>query len=270
MPKYNISASIVSYGGFDDVKKCVESLIAYTKNSNLTIYIIDNNSVDDTPQKLASEYQNVENVNLMLLSKNIGFGKGHNSCIQNLTSDFHAVVNPDIIIDTDVLTALADFLNNNKECSIVTPKLKFLNGETQYVAKRKPSLMALLSRQLPFKFLKKYEDYYLMRDMDLDKITEVQFCSGCFFMMPTKHFKQIQGFDKSYFMYVEDADITQKALQVGTAYFNPECYVYHAWNRQTKRSIKHFFMQIKSMMIYFKKWGFCIGLKNYAKQKERG
>ncbi|MEG2054480.1 MAG: glycosyl transferase family 2, partial [Oscillospiraceae bacterium] len=143
-------------------------------------------------------------------------------------------------------------------------RLMFPNGKEQFVAKRKPNFMGLVARQLPFGFLKKYEDYYLMKDKDLLTPTDVQFVSGCFFMMPTKIMAEIGGFDEKYFMYVEDADITQKALLKGRAVYNPEVYVFHSWNRQARKIGKAFFMQIKSMARYFKKWGFSLGLNKHV------
>ena len=67
---------------------------------------------------------------------------------------------------------------------------------------------------------------------------------------------QIGGFDEGYFMYVEDADITQKARQRGLVYYLPQCTAYHAWHRAPNKSLKPFWMQLKSMGRYFCKWGF--------------
>lgn len=264
MAAVKVSASIVSYGGFDDVVQCVESLLENTKGSDLEIYLIDNASPDGTGARLYEKYNGYENITVIQNEKNLGYGKGHNACLPMIKSDVHFVVNPDIKIDTDALSQTAQWLMRNTDVSIVTPRLLFLNGDVQNIAKRTPSVMALFARQLPFKFLKKYENYYLMLDKDLTVPTEVQFCSGCFFAMPASVFKKIGGFDEKYFMYVEDADITRKAMAEGKAMYLPQVYVYHAWNRKTRRSAKHFFMQIKSMLRYFKKWGFRWGFKDYC------
>lgn len=265
MSAVKVSASIVSYGGFDDVVRCVESLLEYTTGCDVEIYLIDNASPDATGARLAEKYAGCDNITVILNEKNLGYGGGHNKCLPLIKSDYHFVVNPDIKIDTDVLSGMAGWLAEHPETAIATPRLLFLNGEIQNIAKRRPTVMALLARQLPFGFLKKYENYYLMLDKSLTEPTEVQFCSGCFFAMPTAVFKKIGGFDEKYFMYVEDADITRKAMAEGKAMYLPQFFVYHAWNRKTRRSAKHFFMQIKSMLRYFKKWGFRWGFKDYCR-----
>ena len=85
---------------------------------------------------------------------------------------------------------------------------------------------------------------------------EIEFCTGCFFVMRTEAFRRMGGFDEGYFMYVEDADITRKAQEYGKVMYVPEAHVYHAWHRDTKKKWKNFWMQIRSMLRYWRKWGF--------------
>ena len=58
-----------------------------------------------------------------------------------------------------------------------------------------------------------------------------------------------------YFMYVEDADLTQKVLQKGTVWLAPQFSAIHAWHRAPMRDAGKFKMQLVSMGRYFKKWG---------------
>ena len=74
--------------------------------------------------------------------------------------------------------------------------------------------------------------------------------------MRTAVFKAIGGFDEKYFMYVEDADITQKARRKGLVYYLPQFTACHAWHRAPQKSFKPFLQQLKSMGRYFCKWGF--------------
>ncbi len=72
----------------------------------------------------------------------------------------------------------------------------------------------------------------------------------------TKEFKAVGGFDENYFMYVEDADLTQKMRTTGKAYLVPQYTAIHAWHRAAHRSLKPAFWQTRSLLRYFSKWGF--------------
>ncbi|MEG2769347.1 MAG: glycosyltransferase, partial [Oscillospiraceae bacterium] len=65
-----ITASIVCYGGFEDVQKCVDSLLACTQKYPLRLYIIDNLSPDDTAQRLKKAYGENSQITLLFNEKN--------------------------------------------------------------------------------------------------------------------------------------------------------------------------------------------------------
>ena len=249
-----LSASVVMYGGEDEVKRCLNSLAAYTKDTP-ALYLVDNASPGGALERLQATGLPAE-VQVLPQSKNLGYGGGHNTVLPLLDSRYHAVVNPDIEVHSDVLGAMADWMDKHPEAVMTTPKLLFPDGRVQNIAKRRPALLPLLARQLHLGFLKKHEDHYLMLDEDLSVPTEVEFCSGSFFVIRTEVLRKIGGFDEGYFMYVEDADITQKARQCGKAFFLPEVQVTHAWHRAAHRRPRQFWWQLRSMGRYFRKWGF--------------
>ena len=114
-----------------------------------------------------------------------------------------------------------------------------------------------INRQLPaLRFWAKYNDRYLMADKDLTKPTEIEFCTGSFSAVDTAAFKAVGGFDEGYFMYVEDADLTQKMRTRGKAFLVPQYTAIHAWHRAAHRSLKPFLWQLRSLLRYFSKWGF--------------
>ncbi len=262
MADYTVSASIVLYNGFEEARSCIQSVLDATVGVPLQPFLIDNASPDGTGAKLQAAFGGSATV--ICSQENLGYGKGHNLCLDKLTSKYHAVINPDITLPGDVLTALCRFLDENPDVVMVTPQLRFPDGRVQQIAKRAPNLLALVARQTGGRFLTGYENYYLMLDRDLSQPQDVQFCSGCFFVIRTDVLRRFGGFDPAYFMYVEDADITRQAMQHGRVVYQPSVFVYHSWHRATRRSLKPFLQQVRSMLRYFGKWGFCIGFGKKA------
>lgn len=250
-----ISAAVVVYGGAAEAAKTLQSLADQTSEPDFVLYLVDNASPDGALETLR-EQGLPPCVQAIGLEQNKGFGAGHNAVLPLLQSRYHAVVNPDILLFDDALAAMADWMDAHPEVAIACPRLVYPDGREQHIAKRRPAFLPLLARQTKLGFLKKYEDHYLMLDADLSQPVDVEFCSGSFFMVRTEVFCKMGGFDEGYFMYVEDADITQKALQFGRAVYLPQITVAHAWHRAAHRQMRQFLWQLKSMGRYFRKWGF--------------
>lgn len=252
MSMHNVSACIVTYKNGDNVRETIKSLFDYTKGVNLTLYIVDNNSSDGCLSKLKAEFPSIVAIQN---SDNKGFGHGHNAVLPLLESDFHAVINPDIVIDRDVLTELSTYLSENEDIGMVTPKILFPDGTDQQLPKRDPSFFALFGRHLFQKKLRPVVEHYQMLDEDLSKPIDVEFATGCFFLMRTELYKQIQGFDTRWFLYYEDMDITRRARAIKRAVYYPYVHVYHAWERASSHKPKYFVILVLGMFKYFRKWG---------------
>ena len=249
-----ISACIVSYNGFDEVCTAVRSILAQCKGADLILYLVDNASPDGTGEKLAAEDFG-PCVQAICLPENKGFGAGHNAVLPLLDSDYHFVINPDITLREPVMENICAWLDEHPEAVMATPRMFFPDGREQILPKRKPNVLGLLARQgVPG--LKKFGDRYAMLDEDLSKPTPIEFCTGSFFCIRTETFRKIGGFDEGYFMYVEDADLTQKARREGLVYFLPQFSACHAWRRAPGRQLRPFIQQLRSMGRYFCKWGF--------------
>ena len=197
-------------------------------------------------------------VQVLCLPENVGFGRGHNAVLGKLHSSVHFILNPDIVLTGDILQPMAEWLLAQPGAAMATPQLHYPDGRLQHLPRRKPTPWLLLARQLAPKFggaFKKADDHYTMQDEDLTAPRRIEFCTGSFMAVRTDVLQKIGGFDPAYFMYVEDADLTQKVLREGTVWLAPQFHAVHAWHRAPMRDAGKFKMQLVSMGRYFKKWG---------------
>lgn len=254
--KTKVSACIVTYNGFETAAAAARSILQQTQSADLTLYLVDNASPDGCGQRLAETFAGEPRVRVILLPKNVGFGAGHNAVIGQLGSDYHAVINPDVLLREDAISRICAYLDSEPSVVMATPRLVWPDGRAQYTPKRRPTAMALLSRRLSWPVLRRYERHYLMLDRDLSQTQDIEFCAGCFFLVRTQAFRRAGGFDPDYFMYVEDADLTQKMLRLGRVVYWPGTSVVHAWNRAPSRDGSSARQQLRSMNRFFRKWGF--------------
>ena len=243
-----LSACIVVYNGCDEALKAAQTVLQYTRRHPLTLYLVDNASPDGSGARLeaavkggALSTQPGQKVEVRCRKENGGFGTGHNTVLPELTSDYHFILNPDIQLTADTLSDLADWMAEHPDAVMARPGLRFPDGRSQSLPLRRCALRPMVYRQLPFlKFWEKYNRAYLMEGEDLSAPVEIEFCTGSFSAVRTAEFKAVGGFDEHYFMYVEDADLTQKMRTTGKAYLVPQYTAIHAWHRAAHRSLKPF------------------------------
>ncbi len=248
-----VSACIVSYRCFQRCRDTVQSLLSHTKGCRLQLYIVDNCSGDGSFERLRELFPTVQ---VLQSGENLGYGGGNNLVLPLLQSEFHAVVNPDIELRDDLLTSLALYLREHPEVGTVTPRILNPDGTEQPLPKRDPFLLGLVGRRLFGRLLKKYTDRYTMADREFNGPTDIEFATGCFFMMRTGLFKELGGFDQqSFFMHFEDADISRRARQKLRLQYLPGFSAVHLWERDSAKHASSFMVMVKSMFRYFGKWG---------------
>jgi len=252
----DVSISIVTYNNGDIIRDTVINLINHLNNISYKIYLIDNNSRDETIDVLQELQDNYKNVCVIFNNDNLGFGSAHNKVINKINSSYHLVMNPDITIETSIIEDLTEYMNKNNEIGLLTPLIKFPDGSIQYSCRRKITFIDLLIRRFLPKFFKDRQDYHIMKDKSYSETFEVEFASGSFMFFRTEIYKEISGFDDNFFMYLEDADITRRVNQISKTVFFPYNYVIHKWERGSYKDLKLFIYHIRSLIYYFKKWGF--------------
>ena len=166
---------------------------------------------------------------------NAGYGAALNRAVLTADSDFSVVMNPDIVLEPDALTATVSTFGKYPQADLLTPC--FLeSGRAAHLCKRLPSLAALLLRRIPAAGLPKrwrsLRDRYEMRDLDPHQPKwDPALATGAFMAFRTEPVKRIGGFDESYFLYFEDFDLSIRLRRIGHLLYTPEIRLTHAGGR---------------------------------------
>ncbi len=219
------------------------------------IIVIDNNSSDNTAAlvKLAQEnYPGL--IEWLPQKKNRGFGAGHNRALSLMKSQYHAVVNPDIIVPQGALLEMIQYMDENSDIGLLTPKILFPDGRLQYLCKHHPTFRDLFIRLVFKTAFRKRQDWFEMRETGYNKPFAVEYASGSFMFFRTEVFLQIHGFDEAFFLYLEDADITRRVNEVSRTLFVPHIHVFHEWQRDQHKKLYYMWVNLKSWLLYHRKW----------------
>lgn len=248
-----VSAAIVTYNNEDKIEKTVDSILSATKNCELSFYISDNNSGDRTVALLEQKFPSLA---ILRNAENRGFGWAHNQVLPYLDSKYHAIINPDILLEEDALSELSSYLDEHEDVVMVTPKILNPDRTEQFLPRRRPRFRYLIGGRFE-RFggiFAKWRADYTMKNQNIQKPVEIEFCTGCFMLIRTEIFQKLGGFDDRFFMYFEDADLTRRAARYGKVQFLPQYSAVHIWERASSKNYKFFMIQLQSMFKYFFKW----------------
>ena len=254
-----LSVSIVSYHNYDDILKLLKSIEEYTdKSISKRIYIIDNGSSSteiSTVDRFKDDISKYGYVNYIDPKANIGFGKGHNYILGNLDSEYHAIVNPDILLKEDSFSKIINYMDNREDVGMVIPRLVDENGELQKAYREEVTIHDMFIRMFCPKLFPKRMNKVTLQDRNYDKEFQVPFGQGSFLVIKTDLFKRVNGFDDRFFMYMEDADLCKRVNKESKLMYYPGTEIIHKWEKGSHKSRNLFKYHLKSMIKYFIKWG---------------
>ncbi len=111
----DLSVVIVSYKSRSTIEDCLKSLHANLGDLAAEVWLVDNNSNDDTPGLVEQLFPSVQ---VLLNPANSGFAGGCNLAIPRCTGRHILLLNPDTITQPGTLPALAAFLEEHPQAGI--------------------------------------------------------------------------------------------------------------------------------------------------------
>ena len=207
---------IPNWNGIKSLEGCLDSLRA--QSIKIDIIVVENGSKDGSLELLRKKYPSIE---LVIYNKNLGFAAGVNGGIEKAIlngSKYVALFNNDAVADKQWIQALVSCLDANDGVGIATSKLTSADN----------------------KHLDSTGDFYTnwglpyprgrgeAVDSRYDKDTDIFGASGGASLYRVSMLNEIGLFDKNFFAYYEDVDISFRAQLAGwkVAYV-PTAIAYH-------------------------------------------
>lgn len=254
-----LSVCIVAYNNYDDIKAAIVSMEKYTSpDLKKKVFIVDNGAEVSSPSKVQAFKNYIRNnkeIEYINANGNVGFGKGHNAVLGKLDSEYHAIVNPDILFCEDAFTKIIKWMDENREVGMTIPLITDEEGHRQDVYRRELTLFDVSNRMFLKEVFRRRARKHALQDMDYTRPFQVPFGQGSFLVIRTNLFKELKGFDDNFFMYVEDADLCKRVNQVSKLMFYPGAKVIHKWEKGSHGDKTLFMYHVNSMRYYFRKWG---------------
>jgi len=228
MPK--LSIIILSYNTEDITHECLQALFLSLKDTasfESEIIVVDNDSKDGSRTMLKNaekEFQHIKiSLKVILNEMNEGFPKGNNRGVAQAQGEYILFLNSDVLIQKVDWNEVIQYLDSHAEVGGYTVRVALPTGAIDPASHRGfPTLWNAFSyySQLeklskPFPKLNTLFGGYHLTYESLNTIHEIDSPSGAFFMTRASLFKEMHGFDETFFMYGEDIDLAYRLKQSG-------------------------------------------------------
>lgn len=254
-----VSIIVVSFNTREMTLACLRSVVAET-HVPYELIVIDNASSDGSAEAIAAEFPDIH---LMAETDNHGFAKANNIAALEARGEYVLLLNPDTLVLDRAIDKLLAF-------AALEPQAGIWGGKTLYgdhslnpgscwgrmtlwnVFCRTTGLTGIFSASEFFN-----GEAYGAWDRSTQR--RVDIVSGCFFLLKRDFWNELGGFDLSYVMYGEEADLCLRAAASGAdPQVTPEAVIVHYGGAsETVRSdmmVRLFRAKITLINRHFARW----------------
>ncbi|RFU93820.1 glycosyltransferase family 2 protein [Sphaerochaeta halotolerans] len=246
MKKYNNTLIIVlNWNHSSRTVEFIQNLRSVEKNCD--ILVIDNGStvsekeiIQDYITKLGGAIFcesdiTIENTNiindvfLLLLSKNYGYAKGNNFGLKlsnHLGYSYSLICNNDVLFKSSLINSLEEIMDSRLDVAALGPKVVGLDNKLQGPYSKQYYLFLSIVQLLypifllPWKLIIIFRNFYY--SLPRDRIHLVYRLMGCCMMLRNNALEKVDYFDENTFLYCEEMILAEKfkSFYLLTAYTN--------------------------------------------------
>ncbi|MDP4732232.1 MAG: glycosyltransferase family 2 protein [Flavobacteriales bacterium] len=217
----NIAVVILNWNGAKYLKRFLPSVISNSPEAD--VIVIDNSSSDESVELLKSEFENVQTI---VLDKNYGFAEGYNKGLQDLDYEYFVLLNSDVDVPKNWLSPQIAYLNSDPKLVACAPLILSYAEQDyfEYAGAAGGYLdrdgFAFCAGRIFYAFEKNTGQYNTNR--------EVFWASGAALTIKSSAWKEVNGFDGTFFAHMEEIDLCwrlkNRGYKIGVC---GEAKVYH-------------------------------------------
>jgi GT2 family glycosyltransferase len=223
--KKSVSIIILNYNKNQDTLDCLKSLKIQTYK-NFEILLVDNGSEYNSFLELKRElkqFKEALEIILIRIKANLFFSGGNNKALKIANGEYICLLNNDTIVSPDFIEKMVDFLEENPDAGMISPKIKVYKNKNYlwyagaYVNLKKASVS--VPRGI-WEFDPQNQKY--------NEVILTDFAAGTALFLKKEVIDKIGLLDEIFFMYFEETDWNLRAKKKGyKIYYVPTTIIYH-------------------------------------------
>lgn len=267
----DVSVIIVNYKTAKLTIDCINSIYTQTDGVSFEVIVVDNDSGDDSVQKLSDVFGN--KITIIVSDKNLGFGKGNNLGAKFAKGRYLLLLNPDTYLLNNAIKILFDYLEQHKTIGIAGGNLYFpdqtpapsfcLDFDYPNTERKNASWVRILLKRIKDKDRNNQTEQKVSGFNYSNECISVGYIFGADMMIRRDVFDQVGGFDPDFFMYAEEEELSWRINKLGYQSINvPAARIVHLEGASTSEKTgfnqRQFSMRMNGKLIYYNK---CFGKK---------
>ena len=265
---------ILTWNSENYIVRCIDSIFADAKNSNLEIevFVVDNGSVDKTVETLKVLQRKYSGINIIALNKNYGTTISRNIALRKIKGDYILILDSDTEVKKGCLSELITTIESDDKIGIVSPRLFYSDGKIQYSCKKFPTLLVKLFKSLPISKINKIGELLELYEKDIylpeyKRITEVDYCISAAWLIRREAFNEVGLLDENIFYAPEDVDYCLRMWLNGwKVIYDPKASVVHYTQRISHKNFRMALVHAKGLFYYFLKYKYLFSRKRIYNQ----
>lgn len=217
-----VAIILLNWNSYDDCMDCIASInnISYP---NYHIYLVDNDSQDQSLDRLKKDLHDQANLTFVESSENTGFAGGNNLGIQRALDDgyeYFWMLNVDTVIDREALSALMEAITKDDNIGIVGSKIYYYNSsKVVWFAGGVINTYTGFTKHIGIKEVDNGQ---------FEQATACDYITGCSLLFRRQMLADVGYMNEDYFLYFEETDWNIRARNKGwKILFVPSSIVYH-------------------------------------------
>lgn len=255
----DISIIIVSYNCSDLLMLTLASVRRSTEGVNAEVIVVDNDSNDDTAERVRVE---TPWVRFIEMGRNAGFSAANNVGMELSRGHIVLILNPDTVLTRDTIRDMIAHFGSHPGCGALG--VRMVNGEGRFLGESKRGYTTISASIFKLSGLwklapkSKILNAYYIGDKDETCECHAPILSGACMAFNHDTMDLAGKFDDTYFMYSEDNDLSWRMDQAssdGNSY-RGDIPIIHFKGQSTPRDKKYIGHFYDSMMIFASKFEF--------------
>lgn len=218
-----VAVIILNWNGERLLKEYLPTVVRHTPAIGRVV-VADNGSTDGSLELLRSEFPQVE---VMAFDRNYGFAEGYNRAIAARTEPYCVLLNSDVEVKDDWLSALYRFMDRNEHVAACQPKIRALRapGSFEYAG----ASGGFIDRNgYPYCRGRIFATVEEDRGQYDEPRTDLFWATGACLMVRTALYNRAGGLDPKFFAHMEEIDLCWRMQLAGyRVRVVPQSRVYH-------------------------------------------